>query len=52
MCFKEWGLIFNLPRGASNFSLEDTYILYIVKEFFNNFFFRNIYKSISEEKNI
>ncbi len=50
MCFGEWGLLFNLPRAASAYSLEDTHILHIDKEFFKYCFFKNIYKSISEKK--
>jgi hypothetical protein len=48
--FGEWGLMFNLPRGASAFTMEETHVLFLSKDFFKFCFFKNILKSIAEKK--
>lgn len=34
MCFGEWGIIYNIPRTASAYSLEQTYLFSLDKEVF------------------
>jgi len=51
MCFGEWGLMYNLPRSASAYTMEDTHLLYLDKEFFKYCFFKAMYRAISEKKN-
>lgn len=50
MCFGEWGLMYNLPRSASAYTMEDTHLLYLDKEFFKYCFFKSMYRAISEKK--
>jgi len=51
MCFGEWGLIYNLPRAASAFTMEDTHILSLDKDLFKYCFFKNMIRAIGERKN-
>ena len=50
-CFGEWGLIYNKPRTATAYSLENTYLITIEKEFFKSIFQKNIVKAINKKKN-
>lgn len=49
-CFGEWGVIYNKPRSASAFAIEDTDIIYIERENFNEFFAKYLIKADQERR--
>lgn len=51
MCFGEWGLLYGLPRAASVFTMEESHVLYLDKEFFKYCFFKNMYRAVAEKRN-
>jgi CRP-like cAMP-binding protein len=50
MCFGEWALIYNIPRTASAYALEDTDLFYIDKEFFDITFSKCITHADTKKK--
>lgn len=50
MCFGEWGILYNIQRSASAFTMEDTHLVSIEKEFFKNCFHKNILRAVAEKK--
>jgi hypothetical protein len=51
MCFGEWALIYDIARSASAYTLEDSHLFYLDKEFFDISFRVSISKSDIEKSN-
>ena len=51
MCFGEWGIVYKAARTASAYTLEDTHIIYIDKDFFKICFYKNIHRSLNDKRN-
>ena len=45
MCFGDWGLLYNIPRTASAYCLEDTHVFYLEKEYFDQILGIKFFKS-------
>jgi hypothetical protein len=50
MCFGEWGIIYNIPRTASAYTLEPTDLFCIEKESFDKSFSRCLIRAEAERK--
>ncbi len=51
MCFGEWALLYNIPRTASAYIVEDTDLFWVGKSAFNSIFSKSISKIDSEKRN-
>jgi CRP-like cAMP-binding protein len=51
MAFGEWAMIYNIERTASAYTIEDTHLFYLSKEYFELVFSRGILRADNEKKN-
>jgi CRP-like cAMP-binding protein len=50
-CFGEWAIIYNMPRSATAYVIEDSDLLYMEKPSFTEFLAKSVMKSDMERKN-
>ena len=43
MCFGEWGLVYNIPRTASIYCIEDTDVFFLEKRYFDKYLLKKFY---------